>query len=220
MDEYDRHLEATQRILDDKFKNGLIKNIYIPEVLEGLNEIDDFEERVKALRNNSDRSLNTILQITFVEDRPILSGKMVAGLKYKAPYGGDDYSIAASNLFGVSKRLALFYRSDIPVDKMKKIATEILENLHPTEGEIFKGIFAGVLPYKRVDKALVKAAFPDLFSHEVEETAIAKSTDEEPAKDEDQKPEVEAPALDKAEQPDPVKPKSPTKAKAPKKEAK
>lgn len=168
MDEYDKHIQATQAILDDKFKKGTIQNMYIGEVLEGLSVIPAFPERVQALKNNSDRSLNTILQVTFKNDRPRLSGKDIESIEYRPTFSDDDVSIAPMNLYDTAKRLYVFYRDDLTTDQMKKIAFEILSNLHPSEAELFKGIFAGKMPVKNITKNLVETAFPDLFDGEGE----------------------------------------------------
>jgi len=169
MDQYDRHAADTQRIINEKFKQGNVKNLYIPEILEGIDEIESFDDRVKALRANSDRSLNTILQVTFKEERPRLTAQDIEAIKYKPAYSGDDFSISPSTLYDVSRRVYIFYRTDITVAQMSKIAMEILSNLHPIEAEVFKGIFKGKMPYKNITKELVRAAFPDLFAGELTE---------------------------------------------------
>jgi len=177
MDEYDKHMHATQAILDNKFKSGKIQNMYIGEVLEGFSEIPGFKDRVIALQNNSDRSLNTILQVTYKNDRPRLSGNDIESIKYIPASAEEDVSIAPMNLYDTAKRLYVFYREDMTVDQMKKVAFEILSNLHPSEAEIFKGIFAGKLPVANITKNLVESAFPGLFAGEkkVEEPKPAKT---------------------------------------------
>lgn len=174
MDEYDKHMLATQAILDDKFKNGKIKNLYIHEVLEGLAEITSIKERIEALRNNSDRSLNTLLMDTFREDRPRLTEKDIKALEYTPSDENQDIALAPMNLYDTARRLYIFWREDISPAKMKLLAVEILEGLHPIEAEIFKGMFIGKLPYKNVTKKLVSDAFPDLFAHEKKEEDKAK----------------------------------------------
>lgn len=168
---YERHIKATQDILDEKFKMGSISNMYIPEILEGLEAIPVFKDRVEALKKNSDRSLNTVLYYTFKNDRPLMTGNDVEEIKYTPSHAEDDISIAPMNLYDTAKRLYIFDRKDITVTHMIKLATEILENLHPLESGVFKGIFIGKMPYKNITKNLVKTAFPDLFSDEIEEEA-------------------------------------------------
>lgn len=183
MDQYTKHIKETQLILDEKFKKGEIHNMYIPEILEGINEIAEFDERVMALRNNSERSMNTVLQFTFSANKLRLTKSDIDSIEYTPANADDDVSIAATNLFDVAKRLYIFEREDLPINKMKLIATEILENLHPDEAVIFKGIFDGSMPYEFIDKKLVKTAFPDLFPGEIDEfddTEITTEADEMP----------------------------------------
>jgi hypothetical protein len=152
--------------------------MYIPEILEGLETITIFKERVEALKRNSDRSLNTVLYFTFKQDRPLLSGKELLAIEYKPSHEADDISISPMNLYDTAKRLYIFERKDIALNHMIKIATEILENLHPSEAEIFKGIFTGKMPYKGITKHLVQTTFPDLFAGEEPEEKEKRVSDD------------------------------------------
>lgn len=183
-------MAETEKILAEKFKDGKINNQYIPEILEQLANISSFRDRVAALQANSDRSLNTILWFTFREERPRLSKEDVETLQYKPAPSDLDYSIAPSTLYDVSKRLYLFYREDLTVEKMKDILTEMLENLHPDEAEILKGIFIGKQPYNYVTIKLVRTAFPDLFP--APDQDIDKSKTEESTQDQVKEPKEEA----------------------------
>lgn len=176
---FEKHIRATQDILDEKFKMGTISNMYIPEILEGLEAIVVFGDRVAALKKNSDRSLNTVLYYAFKQDRPILTAKEVLAIEYKPSHEADDISISPMNLYDTAKRLYIFDSKTITVAHMIKMATEILENLHPSEAEVFKGIFTQKMPYKNITKKLVETAFPDLFAgeepeevEEVDEAAV------------------------------------------------
>jgi hypothetical protein len=219
MDYIQEHTLITQRIIDEKFKKGEIKNMYIPEVLEGLNEIEDFNERVETLRKNSERSLNTILLATFNDIRPVITSEDIESITYKPAYSGEDYSIAASTLFDVAKRFYVFYREDVSLEKMKMIAGSILENLHPNEADIFKAIFTGVLPYENITPELVSTAFPEfnISCRKIErELPEVDEVPEPPAKriiQEDIKLPKASKAVKAVKAPVKAKPKTPTKKK-------
>lgn len=176
MDVYRKHELETQRVMDEKFKEGNVKNLYIPEILEGLSEITSFKDRVAALRNNSEISLNTILHMAFRDERPLLTKDDVLSLEYNSPFKDDDYSVSPSSLYAIAKRLYIFYRPDITKNKMKLLLLEMLENLHEDEAKILIGVFTGDIPYPNITKKLVASAFPDLWPEgtNTEEDAVVE----------------------------------------------
>jgi len=186
-DEYAKHTRLTQQILDEKFAQGRIKKMAMDEVLEGINEIQNFDTRVQVLRNNSERSLNTLLLFTFDGVPWALSPEDVKTVKYRAPDASEDQHMQGTNLFVEGKRFYVFRLDTLTRKKGIELLTEMLENLHPNEGEILKGMLLGKLPYTNITKDLVATAFPDLFLGYVPERP--KNEDMEEGKSEEQESE-------------------------------
>jgi hypothetical protein len=160
----------TQKILDEKFKTGHLNNLSIPEKLETISKINPFSERVKALQANSERSLNTILLYTFGDYKWKFTKEDIDKLEYKEPPADEDVFIQGTNLNQEAKRLYIFVEGEkASKEKLSEILLVMLENLHPDEGKILKGIFEGNSPYKNITKKLVTTAFPDLFPDYKEE---------------------------------------------------
>jgi hypothetical protein len=160
----------TQKILDEKFKTGHLNNLSIPEKLETISKINPFSERVKALQANSERSLNTILLYTFGDYKWKFTKEDIDKLEYKEPPADEDVFIQGTNLNQEAKRLYIFVEGEkASKEKLSEILLVMLENLHPDEGKILKGMFEGNSPYKNITKKLVTTAFPDLFPDYKEE---------------------------------------------------
>jgi hypothetical protein len=160
----------TQKILDEKFKTGHLNNLSIPEKLETISKINPFSERVKALQANSERSLNTILLYTFGDYKWKFTKEDIDKLEYKEPPADEDVFIQGTNLNQEAKRLYIFMEGEkASKEKLSEILLVMLENLHPDEGKILKGMFEGNSPYKNITKKLVTTAFPDLFPDYKEE---------------------------------------------------
>lgn len=172
MDPHRLHELQTQQILDAKFKMGELSKLTIPEKLEGISEISSFGERVEALRMNSERSFNTILHYTYGNFKWKFTPEEIEEIEYKEPSDDIDVSVQGMNLVQEAKRIYIFLEESAADKKrLKNILIEMLENLHPDEGKILKGIFAGKVPYKNITKKLVATAFPDLFPGYIEEEA-------------------------------------------------
>lgn len=170
MDPHLYHEMLTKKILDEKFKTGHLNNLSIPEKLETISKINPFSERVKALQANSERSLNTILLYTFGDYKWKFTKEDVDKLEYKEPPADEDVFIQGTNLNQEAKRLYIFMEGEkASKEKLSEILLVMLENLHPDEGKILKGIFEGNSPYKNITKKLVATAFPDLFPDYKEE---------------------------------------------------
>lgn len=147
-----------------------MNNLSIPEKLETISKINPFSERVKALQANSERSLNTILLYTFGDYKWKFTKEDVDKLEYKEPPADEDVFIQGTNLNQEAKRLYIFMEGEkASKEKLSEILLVMLENLHPDEGKILKGIFEGNSPYKNITKKLVATAFPDLFPDYKEE---------------------------------------------------
>lgn len=188
-EEYDKNVAMTQKILDDKFAQGRLTKLSMSEILEGINEVKTFEERVQVLRNNSERSLNTLLLFTFDGLPWALSPEDIRTLKYKVPSADDDVFIHGTNLHQEAKRFYIFRLDTLPRLRALHLLAEMLENLHPDEGEILKGMMLGSLPYENITKQLVAAAFPDLFPGYVpEEEGKQEEQDTKTPAQEDQAP--------------------------------
>jgi hypothetical protein len=189
----------TQEILDAKFRKGEIKRLFIGEILEGLAEVKTFPERVKALRANSERSLNTILMYTFKNEQHRITKEILDNLSYdETPIGDNDISLYPGNLHEVARRLYVFNRADLTEMKLKRLLEDILETLHPSEREILIGVFKGKLPYKNITRNLVETAFPDLFVNEVKKDT---SEAQEEGKSEDSREESEKKSKNPEEDP-------------------
>lgn len=170
MDPHLYHEMLTQKILDEKFKTGHLNNLSIPEKLETISKINPFSERVKALQANSERSLNTILLYTFGDYKWKFTKEDIDKIEYKEPPADEDVFIQGTNLNQEAKRLYIFMEGEkASKEKLSEILLVMLENLHPDEGKILKGIFEGNSPYKNITKKLVATAFPDLFPDYKEE---------------------------------------------------
>lgn len=170
MDPHRKHELETQRILDEKFKRGAVKHLTVPEKLEGISEIKSFDERVKALRANSERSFNTILHYTYGDFKWVFTKEEILGLQYKETPVDEDVSIQGTNLIQEARRLYVFLDgTKANKDRLQSILIQILENIHPDEAEILKGMFLGDIPYKNITKKLVSTAFPDLFPEDQKE---------------------------------------------------
>lgn len=170
MDPHLYHEMLTKKILDEKFKTGHLNNLSIPEKLETISKINPFSERVKALQANSERSLNTILLYTFGDYKWKFTKEDVDKIEYKEPPADEDVFIQGTNLNQEAKRLYIFMEGEkASKEKLSEILLVMLENLHPDEGKILKGIFEGNSPYKNITKKLVATAFPDLFPDYKEE---------------------------------------------------
>ncbi|NCB50192.1 MAG: hypothetical protein EOM53_05940 [Alphaproteobacteria bacterium] len=170
MDPHLYHEMLTKKILDEKFKTGHLNNLSIPEKLETISKINPFGERVKALQANSERSLNTILLYTFGDYKWKFTKEDIDKLEYKEPPADEDVFIQGTNLNQEAKRLYIFMEGEkASKEKLSEILLVMLENLHPDEGKILKGIFEGNSPYKNITKKLVATAFPDLFPDYKEE---------------------------------------------------
>lgn len=147
-----------------------MNNLSIPEKLETISKINPFSERVKALQANSERSLNTILLYTFGDYKWKFTKEDIDKLEYKEPPADEDVFIQGTNLNQEAKRLYIFMEGEkASKEKLSEILLVMLENLHPDEGKILKGIFEGNSPYKNITKKLVATAFPDLFPDYKEE---------------------------------------------------
>lgn len=147
-----------------------MNNLSIPEKLETISKINPFSERVKALQANSERSLNTILLYTFGDYKWKFTKEDVDKLEYKEPPADEDVFIQGTNLNQEAKRLYIFMEGEkASKEKLSEILLVMLENLHPDEGKILKGMFEGKSPYKNITKKLVATAFPDLFPDYKEE---------------------------------------------------
>lgn len=147
-----------------------MNNLSIPEKLETISKINPFSERVKALQANSERSLNTILLYTFGDYKWKFTKEDVDKIEYKEPPADEDVFIQGTNLNQEAKRLYIFMEGEkASKEKLSEILLVMLENLHPDEGKILKGIFEGNSPYKNITKKLVATAFPDLFPDYKEE---------------------------------------------------
>jgi hypothetical protein len=147
-----------------------LNNLSIPEKLETISKINPFSERVKALQANSERSLNTILLYTFGDYKWKFTKEDVDKIEYKEPPADEDVFIQGTNLNQEAKRLYIFMEGEkASKEKLSEILLVMLENLHPDEGKILKGIFEGNSPYKNITKKLVATAFPDLFPDYKEE---------------------------------------------------
>jgi len=147
-----------------------LNNLSIPEKLETISKINPFSERVKALQANSERSLNTILLYTFGDYKWKFTKEDIDKLEYKEPPADEDVFIQGTNLNQEAKRLYIFMEGEkASKEKLSEILLVMLENLHPDEGKILKGIFEGNSPYKNITKKLVATAFPDLFPDYKEE---------------------------------------------------
>jgi hypothetical protein len=147
-----------------------LNNLSIPEKLETISKINPFSERVKALQANSERSLNTILLYTFGDYKWKFTKEDVDKLEYKEPPADEDVFIQGTNLNQEAKRLYIFMEGEkASKEKLSEILLVMLENLHPDEGKILKGMFEGNSPYKNITKKLVATAFPDLFPDYKEE---------------------------------------------------
>lgn len=147
-----------------------MNNLSIPEKLETISKINPFSERVKALQANSERSLNTILLYTFGDYKWKFTKEDVDKLEYKEPPADEDVFIQGTNLNQEAKRLYIFMEGEkASKEKLSEILLVMLENLHPDEGKILKGMFEGNSPYKNITKKLVATAFPDLFPDYKEE---------------------------------------------------
>lgn len=165
-DGYDLHRVRTQQILDEKFKQGDIKNIYIGEILEGLSEIKSFDERVKALRSNSNRSLNTFLLYAFSDFDYEITEKEINSIDYDI--FEEDIALAPSDIFDEAKRFYVFKRTDLKPEAKLKVLGDMFSRIHPSEVELIKGMLTGKLAVKNITKNLVSTAFPDLFPEEEE----------------------------------------------------
>lgn len=147
-----------------------MNNLSIPEKLETISKINPFSERVKALQANSERSLNTILLYTFGDYKWKFTKEDIDKIEYKEPPADEDVFIQGTNLNQEAKRLYIFMEGEkASKEKLSEILLVMLENLHPDEGKILKGIFEGNSPYKNITKKLVATAFPDLFPDYKEE---------------------------------------------------
>jgi hypothetical protein len=147
-----------------------LNNLSIPEKLETISKINPFSERVKALQANSERSLNTILLYTFGDYKWKFTKEDIDKLEYKEPPADEDVFIQGTNLNQEAKRLYIFVEGEkASKEKLSEILLVMLENLHPDEGKILKGMFEGNSPYKNITKKLVTTAFPDLFPDYKEE---------------------------------------------------
>lgn len=193
-DEYAKHARLTQQILDEKFAQGRIKKMSMDEVLEGINEIQDFDTRVQVLRNNSERSLNTLLLFTFDGVPWALSPEDVKTVKYRAPDVSEDQHVQGTDLYAEGKRLYVFRLDTLTRKKGLELLIEMLENIHPNEGEILKGMLLGKLPYTNITKDLVATAFPDLFPGYVPVRPEEKKEEGTEGKSEPQENESSEPA--------------------------
>jgi hypothetical protein len=202
--------QEAQDYLDNKFKRGGVKKMSIDEILEGLNEIQDFDERVKALRSNSERNLNTILLYAFDGVQWVLTPEEVKAVKYK-PSDDDDQFIQGTNLFQEARRLYIFRIPTLRKDRAVSLLTELLENLHPNEAKVLIGLITGEFPYQNITKDLVATAFPDLF------LGYVPCESKEEGKQEEEKTEDPSLQASAPSSPKPAKtPKKPAAPKAPK----
>lgn len=135
----------------------------IYEILKRAADAQKVDERARLLQKYDNPTLRKILKYTYSEKVTFL------GLPEGAPpFKKNDLPDSESILYAETRRLYLFTDGGNPdLKQLRKevLFVELLEALHPKDAEIVVGMKDKKLPddYKRITKAVVEKAFPELL---------------------------------------------------------
>tara|TARA_R110002050_G_C8922949_1_gene511518 strand:- start:1733 stop:2152 length:420 start_codon:yes stop_codon:yes gene_type:complete len=137
---------------------------YIHEILEEVCKLDDRDDRINCLKENSSLELNTLLQLCYKES-----------LVLDLPKGRPPFTEAANGIPRVPwpkvvKDVVMCRKGDqtTRVKKEKKFI-EVLESIHGEDAAILCAFKDGTITnlqnkkYRKITKSLVEAAFPSLL---------------------------------------------------------
>ena len=132
----------------------------IDKILEGANKRRNFERRVSALRENSSKTLKTVLRGAY-DDR--IRFILPEGMPPQAKLNEDD-SKATKTISDHLESFVYFFDEGelVPMDIRIKIFINILETISKREAEILVAMKDKNLHslFKNLDKETVKTAFP------------------------------------------------------------
>jgi len=132
----------------------------IAEILAEAGNLATNKEKIEHLQRNNSPTLLTILKYTF---DPKIKWALPKG---KPPYKPSPYLDNEGMLFQEARRLYLFVEGGNPnLTNLKResLFIGLLESLAPKDAELLCHIKDRELPYKGINKALIKKAFPGLI---------------------------------------------------------
>ena len=144
----------------------------ISEILALVSEKEEFNDRVKILRDNDSAVLRHIFKLAFTP-----------GVKWLLPEGRppirlNDLPGQQGNLFAEWRRFYLFFpggNDNVKQSKRESVFIQVLESLDPKDANLICDIKDGIMPYMHVDAELINTAFPGLLPEQVKVLEVVET---------------------------------------------
>lgn len=150
----------------EKFIRGDYQKLYIPEILERVNELKEEEDRVSAMRSNANNALMSILFYVF-DTKQIefdLTPEEVNDIEHLDCSAMADYDMAELTITREYKDLNYLIR-DIPKEKKIQLLRRWFDHFHPNETALVKAMFTRKLPmYPTITEEFVRKCYPNLLT--------------------------------------------------------
>ena len=150
----------------EKFIRGDYQRLYIPEILERVNELTEESDRVNAMRANASNALMSVLFYIF-DTQQIefdLTAKEVNSIDHLDCTAIGDYDMAELTLSREYKGLNYLIK-DYTKDQKKAYLRRWFDHFHPKETELVKAMFTRKLPmYPTITEEFVRKCYPNLLT--------------------------------------------------------
>ncbi|HCX20594.1 MAG TPA: hypothetical protein DHN29_01695, partial [Cytophagales bacterium] len=147
---------------------------YISEIVDEAIKSETEEDAVAVLRENNRPQLRNILQFAVIPKSKKRTFEQVEYTPDDAPIG-----MNPTNLYKVERQLYLFKAGmTTPIDHLKRVLIQILEELCKEEGATLLATINGNLLAGNLNKSVINQAFPEIVFDE----SIDHSDGEEPPK--------------------------------------
>ena len=149
----------------------MLKKLMISEILKfACNNFDNKEEKIEFLRKYRSEPLYDVLRCLY-DDR----------IKFLLPseepkFKPNDPSYGHMKLFHEYKKLYLFVEggnNNLKPSRREELFVQFLESIHPDDAKLMIHIKNKKLPWKGLNKEIIKEVFPEMFIEE-EQIKISK----------------------------------------------
>ena len=150
----------------EKFIRGDYQRLYLPEILERVDELTEEEDRVNAMRSNASNALMSFLFYVF-DTQQIefdLTIDEVSAIDHLDCSGMTDYDMAELTLSREYKTLNYLVKDYTKEEKLRFLR-RWFDHFHPNETNIVKAMFTRKLPmYPSITEEFVRRCYPNLLT--------------------------------------------------------
>ena len=150
----------------EKFIRGDYQRLYIPEILERVDELKEESDRVSAMRSNASNALMSVLFYVF-DTQQIefdLKPKEVNAIEHLDCSNLKDYDMAELTLSREYKTLSYLIK-DYKKEEKLAFLRRWFDHFHPKETALVKAMFTRSLPqYPSITEKFVRQCYPNLLT--------------------------------------------------------